>query len=51
MLRLTLAFIVPLAVVCGSSSAADLPARPNVLFIVIDNVDYQYFGKCYGGTA
>jgi arylsulfatase A-like enzyme len=35
---------------CGSARAA-APARPNVLFIVIDNVDYDYMGKCYGGSG
>lgn len=25
--------------------------RPNVVFIIIDNVDYAYLGKCYGGNG
>ncbi|WP_395736597.1 sulfatase [Prosthecobacter sp.] len=32
-----------------SSVAAE--TRPNVLFIVIDNVDFAYMGQCYGGTG
>lgn len=32
-----------------SSVAAEL--RPNVLFIIIDNVDFAYMGRCYGGTS
>jgi arylsulfatase A-like enzyme len=31
------------------SVAAEL--RPNVVFIVIDNVDFGYMGKCYGGDG
>lgn len=37
-------------VVLGSSSSAAEP-RPNVVFIIIDNVDFGYMGKCYGGTS
>ena len=51
MLRRCLAFAVSLVALGGSPSIAAQPSRPNVLFIVIDNVDYQYFGKCYGGTG
>lgn len=35
-------------------SAATLGAaetRPNVVFIVIDNVDFAHMGKCYGGSS
>ncbi|MCP5560892.1 MAG: sulfatase-like hydrolase/transferase [Verrucomicrobiaceae bacterium] len=36
-------------VLCKSSIAAE--PRPNVVFIIIDNVDFGYMGKCYGGTS
>lgn len=31
------------------STAAALPERPNVVFFVIDNVNFEHMGKCYGG--
>lgn len=31
--------------------AATFAAPPNVVFIVIDNVDFAYMGKCYGGDS
>lgn len=34
---------------CKSAIAAE--PRPNVVFIIIDNVDFGYMGKCYGGTS
>lgn len=37
--------------VTGHSSFAAAPPPPNVVFIVIDNVDFGYMGKCYGGTS
>lgn len=43
MLRLLLC----LALLCGPVFAAG----PNVLFLVIDNVDYAHLGKCYGGSG
>lgn len=36
--------------VLGHPSVAAEP-RPNVVFIIIDNVDFGYMGKCYGGTS
>lgn len=33
----------------GSLRAAE--PLPNVVFIIIDNVDFGYMGKCYGGTG
>lgn len=47
--RLLLA--VALGFACSRTSADEQPARANVLFIVIDNVDYEYFGKCYDGLG
>lgn len=46
-----LLFAAVLGLACSRTWAAEAPARPNVLFIVIDNVDYEYFGKCYGGRG
>ncbi len=47
-LLITLAAV--LTFVSGRSLNATEP-RPNVVFIVIDNVDFGYMGKCYGGTS
>ncbi len=38
------------AFILGHPSSAAEP-RPNVVFIIIDNVDFSYMGKCYGGTG
>lgn len=32
-------------------SVAGAAEKPNVVFIVIDNVDFAHMGKCYGGTS
>lgn len=34
-----------------SSPSFAAEAQPNVVFIVIDNVDFGYMGKCYGGDG
>lgn len=47
-LLITLAAV--LAFVSGLSLNAAEP-RPNVVFVVIDNVDFGYMGKCYGGDG
>lgn len=35
----------------GAVSAHAATPRPNVVFIVIDNVDFAHMGQCYGGTG
>jgi arylsulfatase A-like enzyme len=47
---LLLSIAALLALALGHPSVAAEP-RPNVLFIIIDNVDFGYMGKCYGGTG
>jgi hypothetical protein len=36
------------ASLCGHSPAAD-PARPNIVYLVIDNVTFTHMGKAFGG--
>ena len=50
MKHLLVAIAFLLAFVLGRSSFAAEP-RPNVVFIIIDNVDFGYMGKCYGGDG
>lgn len=47
-LLLTIAALLAL-VSARSTDAAE--TRPNVVFIIIDNVDFGYMGKCYGGDS
>lgn len=47
---LLLAIAALWASIAGCSSYAAEP-RPNVVFILIDNVDFNHMGKCYGGTS
>ncbi|HEY1169807.1 MAG TPA: sulfatase-like hydrolase/transferase [Verrucomicrobiae bacterium] len=49
-MRSLLAIACILAWLTGLSLGA-AESRPNVVFIVIDNVDFGYLGKCYGGTS
>ena len=49
---LALSFLAAFFVARPAPSAAEaLPSRPNVLFVVIDNVDFAYMGKCYDGQG
>jgi arylsulfatase A-like enzyme len=44
-----LTIIALLPALWASVDAAE--RRPNVVYIVIDNVDFQYLGHCYGGSG
>ena len=48
MKQLLLAIAFLSTFVLGHSLFAAEP-RPNVVFVVIDNVDFSYMGKCFGG--
>ena len=43
--------IAALLALLVSPARSASPSKPNVVFIVIDNVDFGYMGKCYGGTG
>lgn len=47
--RLSSACMLLLAVTMAA--AAEPSVNPNVVFIVIDNVDFAHMGKCYGGDS
>lgn len=42
---------IALAVVTTGEAAEGPSSKPNVVFIVIDNVDFAHMGKCYGGDS
>lgn len=42
---------IPFFVMTLVHAASETPAKPNVVFIVIDNVDFAHMGKCYGGGS
>jgi len=50
MKSLLLAIAALWALIAGCPSYAAEP-RPNVVFIIIDNVDFNHLGKCYGGAS
>src|SRR6218665_134784 len=50
MKRLLLAIAFLSAFILRQPSFAAEP-RPNIVFIIIDNVDFGYMGKCYGGSS
>ena len=48
--HLLLAILACSLFVAGNSPVIAEP-RPNVVFIIIDNVDFNHMGKCYGGAS
>lgn len=42
---------IAFAVVTTAEAAEEPSSKPNVVFIVIDNVDFAHMGKCYGGDS
>lgn len=50
-MKLLLLALLSLSVVALCHVSAAEEPRPNVVFIIIDNVDFGYMGKCYGGTG
>ncbi|MGV3660547.1 MAG: sulfatase [Prosthecobacter sp.] len=42
---------VTLLTVTAARAASEPSSKPNVVFIVIDNVDFAHMGKCYGGSS
>ncbi len=42
---------LPLIIVCLGWCSAIAESKPNVVFIVIDNADFEHFGRSYGGSG
>jgi len=48
--RLQLFILCALSVLCGFTHAAETAQKPNIFYLVIDNVTFVHLGKAFGGN-